>query len=242
MEMPMETVADASAAGGRTGGRTGGHRRQWLLVLGAVAVTVPPVCSQPGLAALLLPPVALPLCLVRHRAGFRAACLGMAGLLLVVPFLLLFLGGGMAAAIVAALAAPAGVLLLLAAYADPRERRRTSAALAGLGALIVAGWVVQTGAWIGDWRATPEPSGPHTFRAGLDAGGRALAGDPRPAQDALAPHGATSVTGLVIDGRAYLEVGFPQDMPQAQVDELAEHLDGVPGVTGVELCPVAKCG
>ncbi|MFF9865245.1 hypothetical protein ACF1G0_07455 [Streptomyces sp. NPDC013953] len=219
------------------GGRTDIHRMQRGLAAGAaVAAVLVVVWSLPTyfapLHVLTAVPVAVPLFLLRRPAAFTRACVITGSALLAWGVLGVFMG--------LFLFWPAGILLLLAAWADPRRRPLTARIAGGAGVLVMAGALAASAVHTWHFHIGPALAEPHTFRAETDPGRlRDGIGD---AEDRLRDAGATSVTGVGSDGGSYLEVRFPDDLPEEERARLKAEIARLPGIGRIDLCPVSECG
>ncbi|MFE9633606.1 hypothetical protein [Streptomyces sp. NPDC006463] len=213
------------------------HKVQRALAAGAVLTAAAPLLWGLGLThigalyALTGACVAIPLFLRSTRA-FTRGCL-IVGIVLI-PWGVLGVFIGMF------LFWPSALLLLLAALGDPRERP-VAALLSGIvGALVTAGAVALTVFCVWHFHIGPSLAQPHSYRAETEPGWfRGGLGD---ATERLRPYGATSVYGSGSDQVSYLEVRFPDDLPEAQRVQLEQQIAQLPGIRRVELCSVRDCG
>ncbi|OKJ99575.1 hypothetical protein AMK26_26485 [Streptomyces sp. CB03234] len=213
------------------------HRWQRALAASAVLATVPALLWTMhshvfALHVLTALSVAVPLFLPHRPVAFTRACLIVGLALLPWGVLGLFLA--------MFLFWPAALLLLLAAFADPRRSRWAARITAGAGALLMAGVLAGTAAYCWHFYVHPALAEPHTFRAVTH---------PDAYLDSLGVHetrlqelGATGVTGTWTDELPYLDVSFPESLPEDRRTALKEAIAKIPGVTRVELCPVRECG
>lgn len=101
-------------------------------------------------------------------------------------------------------------------------------------AVLVAG-----GGYLWRFMIGPALAEPHTFRAVAESGTLGVLGD---IPERLEPFGATQVTGSESDAGAYLEVRFPDGLPEARRERLRQEIGLLPGFGEPELCPVSECG
>ncbi|WP_326586814.1 hypothetical protein [Streptomyces sp. NBC_01294] len=185
-----------------------------------------------GLYVVIGGAVAAPLFCTRRAQAFVPACL-IAGCTLLACGVLFFLLGVF-------LFWPSALLLLLASFADPRRHPVAGRISGGLGALVTAGVLAGSLAYGWHVHLGPALATPHTFRAATDPGWfRNGLGD---TDERLRRFGATSVTGSESDEGSYLEVRFTDGLSHTQRAELKREIAQLPGVRGVELCPVRDCG
>ncbi|MFG3507991.1 hypothetical protein ACGF5F_21105 [Streptomyces sp. NPDC047821] len=213
------------------------HGLRRALVAGAVIATLPGLLLT--LTSYLFPlhiltalPVAVPLFLARRPTAFTRAC-AITGLFLLVWGLLGFLAGMF-------VFWPSALLLLLAVFADPRRRPVTAKVLGTAGGLVMAGLLTATALFVWRVHVAPARAEPHTYRAVTD---------PDAFYDELGNHdarlkryGATSVTGTAHEDEHYLDVRFPDGLPEERRAALKREIENLPGVTRVDLCPVRDCG
>ncbi|MGA4866198.1 hypothetical protein ACPCAC_26280 [Streptomyces lavendulocolor] len=217
-----------------------GTRVHWLqraLAAGAVIAALPGLLLT--LSSYLFPlhiltalPMAIPLFLPRRPTAFARAG-AIVGLFLLVWGLLGFLAGMF-------VFWPSALLLLLAAFADPRRRPVTAKVMGAVGGLTMAGILVGTALFAWHAHAALALAEPHTYRA---------VSDPDTFYAGLGDHderlkrlGATSVTGTADGDAHYLDVRFPDDLPEARRAALKREIEKLPGVSRVDLCPVRDCG
>ncbi|MGA5424651.1 hypothetical protein [Streptomyces lavendulocolor] len=213
------------------------HRLQRALAAGAVIAALPVLLWT--LTSYLFPlhvlmamAVAVPLFLPRRPSAFTrvGVIVGLGLLALGLPGFLL----GMF------LFWPSALLLLLAAFADPRVRPVSARIMGVVGGLAAAWFLAAFGSFYWHFTVAPALAEPHAYRA---------VSDPDTFYAGLGDHdehlkrlGATSVTGTADGDAHYLDVRFPDDLPEARRAALKREIEKLPGVSRVDLCPVRDCG
>ncbi|MFF5935460.1 hypothetical protein [Streptomyces sp. NPDC012508] len=217
-------------------GYAGTHRAQRALAVCAVVAAAPVVLwGLPSYFAAMFVltgvATAFPLFLAYSRAAFRGACVTIG--------LLLLVWGAVGVLLGMFLFWPSALLLLLAALADARRRPVVAKVTFGVGALVTAAVLAAGGVYLWHFTIGPALAEPHTFRAVAESDAPAGIGD---TEERLKPFGATQVTGSESDAGSYLEVRFPDDLPDARREELRKEIGLLPGFGEAELCPVSECG
>lgn len=213
------------------------HGLRRALAAGAVIATLPGLLFT--LTSYLFPlhiltalPVAVPLFLPRRPTAFTRAC-AITALFLLAWGLLGFLAGMF-------VFWPSALLLLLAAFADPGKRPVTAKVMGVAGGLVMGGLLTATALFVWHIHVAPAMAEPHTYRAVTDADSFYEGLGTHDAH--LKRFGATSVTGTANEDAHYLDVRFPDDLPEERRATLKREIEQLPGVSRVDLCPVRDCG
>ncbi|MFJ9058966.1 hypothetical protein [Streptomyces sp. NPDC102409] len=208
-------------------------RRQSALAVAAVVTMAPALAVgvPSGLGPLFILtalPVGLPLCMRHQRQGFARACLVIGSGLLtwgVVGFIL-----GMFLFI------PAAMLLLTAALLDRRNRPGLKDR-GVLGAFLVVGAILV----VFLTRPAPDEPAPGSYQARLDSGSRLHQQNFAVQKNQLLEFGATTADGYESCQHFYLEVEFPEGLPDARRAELEKQIGMLPGVVEVERRAIEGC-
>ncbi|MEV6550953.1 hypothetical protein AB0M57_19910 [Streptomyces sp. NPDC051597] len=173
-----------------------------------------------------------PLLFLRRSKSFVRACLAVGVRLVAWGALGILLG--------MFLFWPSAVLLLLAAFGNPKRRPVAAKVMGGVGALVTAGALVGAAVFCWSFLVGPALAKPHTFRADAEPGlsSERLA----KARVRLWKFGATDAYESESDEGSFLEVRFPDDLPEEQRAELKGEIGRLPGIRRVELCSVRDCG
>ncbi|MFE9859155.1 hypothetical protein [Streptomyces sp. NPDC005780] len=106
--------------------------------------------------------------------------------------------------------------------------------------MVTAATLVGCLAYAWHFCAAPAKAESHTYRAETDPGWfRAGLGD---ATSRLKQFGADDVTGSQSDKGSYLHVRFPDQLSAPERRNLKNEIAQLPGIIGVNLCPVSECG
>ncbi|OKI96087.1 hypothetical protein AMK10_10620 [Streptomyces sp. CB02058] len=164
----------------------------------------------------------------RERQGFVRACLIIGSALLAWAAAGFLLGMFMFI--------PTAMLLVVAAFVDPRTRpglrdRGVLDALLVAVAILVAFLT----------RPAPAEPEPDSYQARLDSGSRLHEQDFATRKDQLMGFGATTASGYESCQHFYLEVEFPEGLPDARRAELKKQIAMLPGVVEVELRAIDGC-
>ncbi|QGV80057.1 hypothetical protein [Streptomyces ficellus] len=176
--------------------------------------------------------IAAHLFLVRRPVAFTRAATTVG--LLLLPWGLLGMYMGMC------LFWPSAALLLLSAYADPRARPAAARLMAVTGGAVTATALACAAVATWTFHLAPALAEPHTFRAVITEEAYLDSLDAR--YTPLQELGATGVSGTWTEELPHLEVSFPEDLPEERRAALRAEIAALPGVSGVELCPVSECG
>lgn len=215
------------------------HGLQQGLAVASAVVSLPVVVwglqqIVGGLFVLTWLGAAVPLLFLRAPKGFAGAC--------VTAGLLLFGWGVLGALAGMFLFWPAALLLLCAAFADPRRRPVAAKVTGGVGAAVATAVVVGYAVLAWQLYLAPAWAEPHTYRAESTHGSLQDLFRDQDTTVRLKHLGATSVSGSESDEGAYLVVRFPDGLSQPQREDLKIEIARLPGIVGVDLCPVSECG